>query len=77
MEFQVEENAVAKCGDLLYRLRTSAGKKLVADLEHTDKIGDLLSELQRRRQRVKVEGHDQTAAGMSVEGHCFSDPDDP
>ena len=77
MEFQVEKNAVAKCGDLLYRLRTSAGKELVADLEHADKIRNLLSELQRRRQRVKVEGYDQTGAGMSVEGHCFGDPDDP
>ena len=77
MEFQVEENTVAECGDLLDRLSTGAGKELVADLEHADKIGDLLSELQRGRQRVKVEGHDQTAAGMSVEGHCFGDPDDP
>ena len=45
--------------------------KQVADLEHTNEIGDLLRELHRRRQGIKIESDDQAAAGMSVksQGH--------
>src|ERR1700747_3354313 len=77
VEFQIEEDAVAKRRDLFDGFRTSAGEKLVADLEHADQVGNFLSKLQRRRQRVEVQGYDQTAARMSVEGHCFCDPRGP
>src|SRR5260370_36094344 len=71
VEFQIEENAVAKSGDLFDGFRPGAGEKLVANLEHADQVGNFLGKLQRRRQRVEVQGYDQTAARMSVEGHCF------
>src|ERR1700739_928330 len=74
VEFQVQENAIAECGNLFHCFRPSAGKKLAADLEHANKVRDILGELQRRGQRIKVEGYNETAAGMSVEGHCFGDP---
>src|ERR1700745_3524939 len=73
VEFQIEENAVAKRRDLFDGFRTGAGEKLVADLEHTDQVGNFLSKLQCRRQRVEVQGYDQAAARMSVEGHCSCD----
>ncbi len=77
VKFQIEENAVAKRSDLLDGLRTGAGEQLVANLEHADEIRDSFGKLQSRRQRVEVQGYDQTAAGMSVEGHVFSDPNGP
>src|SRR6266404_5224215 len=77
VEFQIEENAVAKRRDLFDGFRTGAGEKLVANLEHANQVGNFLGKLQRRRQRVKVQGYDQTAARMSVEGHCFGDLREP
>jgi hypothetical protein len=42
VKFQVQEDTWAKCRNLAYSLRPCCGKELAADLEHTDKIGNLL-----------------------------------
>jgi len=47
VEFQVEKNARAECRNFFNGSGTCGGKKLVADLEHTDNVGDLLCEFQR------------------------------
>ena len=49
-------------------LRAGRRKQLAADLEHADQVGDLFGELDGRGQRVKVQGDDQAASGMGVEG---------
>src|SRR5437660_9113920 len=49
MVFQVEEHAGAQRGDFFYRGGTGSGKKLIADLEHTDKIGNLRGKFHRGR----------------------------
>ena len=49
VEFQVEEDAGAQGRDFFDGGRTRSRKKLVADLEHAHKIGNLLRELHRGR----------------------------
>ncbi len=68
VEFQVEKNAGAERCDFFNGGGTRSRKELVADLEHTDKIGDLLCEFQRSGERIKIKRDNQAAAGMGVEG---------
>ena len=48
VEFQVEKNARAERSDFFNGGGARSGEELVADLEHTDKIGNLLCEFQCR-----------------------------
>ena len=68
VEFQIEKNARPQCGNFPHSRRTRRGKKLAANLEHSDKIGNLLREFQRGIKGIKIESNDQAASWMCVEG---------
>src|SRR5712671_228227 len=51
--------AAAQSRNLFDGCRPGHGEELVADLEHSDEIGDLLRELHRRGQGIKIECDNQ------------------
>jgi hypothetical protein len=74
VEFQIEKNAGTQRRHFADRSGTCRGEQLVADFEHADKVGYLFGELDRRIQRIKIEGDDQAASRMGVEGQSYLAP---